>query len=94
MTIFTDPFGNQIGGGENLCGMLIEHQMIIAEMRSGNVPVKILCLEIKRKTVRQNSVQCFGYSLFCIVTRGHCLSPCELLPVNVIKIGRIGGILQ
>ena len=49
-----------VGGGENLIGLLVEHQMIVAEMRAGHVPVKILGLYIKREHVGEQDAQRTG----------------------------------
>ena len=51
-----DALGNQVGRRENLCRLIVEQQMIIAEMRTRDMPVEILGLEIQRKTVCQNAV--------------------------------------
>ena len=42
-------FGDIIGRGENLLGLLVEQQMIVAEMRAADVPVEILGLDVERE---------------------------------------------
>src|SRR5262249_32754118 len=44
-------FGEHIGRGEYLVCVLVEQQMIIAEMRPTDVPVKILGLHVKREGI-------------------------------------------
>lgn len=66
VAVLADPFCDQVRGREYLCRMFVEHKMIVAEMRTGNVPVEVFGLEIESKTVRQYSVQRFGYRLFAL----------------------------
>ena len=53
---FADALGNVVGHFENLAGLLIEQQMIVAEMRPAHVPMKILSLEIQRVKIREQRV--------------------------------------
>src|SRR5262245_47974989 len=55
-----DALGERVGGGEYLIAVLIEQQMVIAEVRPGNVPMKVLGLQIKREHVRQQPVERAG----------------------------------
>src|ERR1700733_2800618 len=48
-----NPFGQLIGGGENIVGLLVEQQMIVAEMPAADMPVKVLGLDIRREGVGQ-----------------------------------------
>src|SRR5262245_50383427 len=41
-----DALGERVGGGEDLITLLIEQQMVVAEVRPGNVPVKVLGLQV------------------------------------------------
>ncbi len=41
-----------IGHGEDLVRVLIQEQMVIAEMRAAHVPVKIFRLQIQREDIR------------------------------------------
>src|SRR5882762_2953244 len=52
-----NALGQLIGGRENRVGLLVEHQMIVAEMPAADVPVKILGLHIKREGVSQQRVE-------------------------------------
>src|SRR3546814_7814659 len=52
-----DPFGDEIGGRENFGRLSVEHQVIVAEMRAADVPVKILGLEIDPIGIGQQSVE-------------------------------------
>jgi len=54
------PFGDHVGGGEDLVGLFVEQQMIVAEMRPADVPVEVLGLEIEREAVRQDGVERTG----------------------------------
>lgn len=49
-----------IGHAKELVGLLVEQQMIIAEMGSAHVPVKVLGLEVEREDVRQDRIHCAG----------------------------------
>ena len=49
--------GQLVGGGENRVGLLVEHQMIVAEMPAADVPVKVLGLQVKREGVGQQNVE-------------------------------------
>src|SRR5271156_3021313 len=44
-------FSDSIRHGDNFVTLVIEHQMIVAEMRPRHVPMKVLCLEIQRERV-------------------------------------------
>ena len=50
-----DALGDVVGRGENLLGLLVEQQVIVAEMRAADVPMEILGLEIERKRCRPGS---------------------------------------
>ena len=43
-----------------MLALLIEQQMVVAEVRPADMPVEILGLEIKRKRRRQDGVELFG----------------------------------
>src|SRR3981189_2970696 len=49
--------GELIGGGEDLLALLVEQQVVIAEMRTADVPMEILGLEVEREGVRQQPVE-------------------------------------
>ena len=49
--------GNGVGHGEDLIAVLVEQQMVIAEMRPAHVPVEILRLEVQREHVGQQRVE-------------------------------------
>jgi len=51
------PFGYVICDRKNLIRMLIEKQVIVAKMRSAHMPVKVLCLHIKGKHVREQRIE-------------------------------------
>jgi len=53
-------FGQHVDGGENLISLLVKQKMVVAEMWPADMPVEILCLQIKRKGVRQQQVECSG----------------------------------
>src|SRR3546814_7122960 len=44
----------------DLRGLGVEHQVIIVEMRAGDMPVEILGLEIERERIGEDAVQRFG----------------------------------
>ncbi len=53
-------FGDLVGGGEDLLGLLIEQQMIVAKMRTAHMPVKVLGLHVQRERIGQQPVEGFG----------------------------------
>ena len=57
---FAGALGDIVGHGEDLLGLLVEEQMVIAEMASADVPVKVFGLHIERKDVRQQVTQDAG----------------------------------
>jgi hypothetical protein len=48
-----NPLRDRVGGTEDLVGLLVQHQMVVAEVRTGDVPVEILGLDIEREKVGQ-----------------------------------------
>src|SRR4029078_11922611 len=48
---------NVVGDGEDLLGLLVEHQMIVAEMRATDMPMEILRLEIKREDIGKQRIK-------------------------------------
>src|SRR3954469_13290235 len=48
----SDALGNGIGHGKKLVSLLIQEQMVIAEVRATHVPMEILGLEIEGEDVR------------------------------------------
>src|SRR3546814_12571531 len=52
-----DSLSYEISLGQNLRGMIIQHQVIVAKMRPFNVPVKILVLQVSSVTHGQNPVK-------------------------------------
>ena len=57
---FADALGDDVGRGEDLVGLLVEQQVVVAEMRAADVPVEILGLEVERKGVGQDAVDGTG----------------------------------
>ena len=51
------PLGQRLGHVEDLRRLLVEQQVIVAEVRAGHVPVEVLGLEIKREDVGQQPGQ-------------------------------------
>ena len=47
-----DPLGHVVGGGEDVRGLLVQHQVVVAEVRPADVPVEILGLQIERESCR------------------------------------------
>src|SRR6266576_4326290 len=52
--------GDIIGHGENLLGLFVEEQMIVAKMVAAHVPVKILRFQIKRKHIGKQTAEIVG----------------------------------
>ena len=55
-----NTLGDCVGGGENLVGLLVKHQMVVAEMRARNMPMEILRLQVEVKHIRKQNVECAG----------------------------------
>jgi hypothetical protein len=47
----------RIADFENLIGLLVEQQMIIAKVRTAHVPVEVLGLDVEHKYVRQKRIE-------------------------------------
>ncbi len=58
-----DALRDRVGHRVNLVGLLIEQQVVVAEVRSAHVPMKILGLHVQREYVGQDCVQASGYVL-------------------------------
>jgi hypothetical protein len=52
--------GQRIGGRENLLGLFVQHQMVVAEMGTADVPMEVFGFHIERKGVGQNDVERFS----------------------------------
>ena len=52
--------GDVIGHGEDLLGMLVEEQVIVAEIGAGDVPVEAPGLEIEGKDIGQKAAKGIG----------------------------------
>jgi len=51
---------NHVGGGEDLVTLLVQHQVVVAEVRAGQVPVEVLGLQVQREHVCQQRSQRAG----------------------------------
>ena len=51
-----DALGDRIGHGIDLIGLLIQQQVVVAEVRAAHVPVKILGLQVQREHIGQDAV--------------------------------------
>src|SRR5215813_14204060 len=52
--------GDGVGGRENLLALLVEEEMIVAEVRAGYVPMEILGLQVKRKHIGEQDIERAG----------------------------------
>ena len=52
--------GDVVGDGEDLVGLLVEEQVVVAEMRPAHVPMEILGLEVEREGVGEQRVERAG----------------------------------
>src|SRR5271156_5905280 len=50
-----------IGHAEHLAALLIQEQVVVAEMLSAHVPVEVLRFQVKREDVRQHLAKGIGY---------------------------------
>ena len=72
------PLRDRVRSGEDLVGMLVEKEVIVAKMRPRHVPVKVLGLEVEREHVGKESIQrprdvphCIGLEVGRRVERCH-----------------------
>src|SRR3954452_14881634 len=54
------PFCKLVGHRKNLIALFVEHQMIIAEMRAADMPMRILGLQIESKRVGHDGIESGG----------------------------------
>ncbi|MNT35183.1 hypothetical protein D3C72_1712020 [compost metagenome] len=54
------PFGNVVGHRKDLRALFVQQRVIITEMRTGNMPVEILGLDVEREDIRQQRGQRSG----------------------------------
>jgi hypothetical protein len=57
---FANALGNLVGGGEDLVSLLVEEEVVIAEVRTRDVPMKVLGLEIEREHVGKKLIERCG----------------------------------
>src|SRR5258708_33280918 len=55
-----DRLGDVVGGRENLLGLLVEEEMIVAEVGARYMPMEILGLQVKRKHVGEQNIERAG----------------------------------
>jgi len=55
-----DPLGDVVGGLENLLALLVEEEMVVAEVGAGDMPMEILGLQVKRKEIGEQCVEGAG----------------------------------
>src|SRR5260370_4616219 len=46
-----NALGHDVDGGKNGIGLLVEEQVIVAEVRTGEVPVEVLRLDVERERI-------------------------------------------
>ncbi len=52
---FARPLGDRIGHCEDLIALIVEHQVVIAKMRTCHVPMEVFCLEVEREDVGEQA---------------------------------------
>jgi hypothetical protein len=57
----SNALGDWIRHGKKLVGVLVEQQMVIAEMRAAHVPVEIFRLHVKREHISKNGIHGAAY---------------------------------
>ena len=55
-----NTLGDRVGGGEDLIGMLVKQEMVVAKVRSRHVPVKILRFQVQREHIRKKHIERTG----------------------------------
>ena len=53
--------GDRVGDGENLIAVFIQQQMIVAEVRTRNMPMDVLRFEVEGKHFCQRNIESAGY---------------------------------
>src|SRR2546428_9387804 len=59
-----DALSHDIDGRKNRIGLLVEEQVIVAEVRTGEVPVEVLRLDIERERIGKERVDGLGNGLW------------------------------
>src|SRR5262249_25596595 len=62
----TGPFGEDIHAFRQLLGLLVEEQVVVAEMRTADMPVEVLGLDIEREGIGDERIKRSGYVLHCL----------------------------
>ena len=57
---FADAFGDVVGHGEELVSVVVEEEMIIAEVRAAHMPVEVFGFEIQGENVGEQGVERAG----------------------------------
>ena len=60
------PFGDVVGHGKDLGALFVQQRVIVTEMRTGNMPVEVLGLDVERKDIRQQGGQRRGNVAACL----------------------------
>jgi hypothetical protein len=58
-----NALGHDVDGGKNGIGLLVEEQVIVAEVRTGEVPVEVLRLDVERERIGDERVDGLHHSL-------------------------------
>ena len=61
--------GNRIGGREDLLALFVQQQMVVAEMRTGHMPVEILGLEVESEHIGKQRGSAAEISVMALVGR-------------------------
>src|SRR5580698_7713589 len=69
-TYLANALGDGVGDGKNLIGVLVEQKVVVAEMGSAHMPVKVLGFEIKSEGIGKQCVEHAGkiLDLFAVET--------------------------
>src|SRR6266850_2444106 len=55
---FAHALGDAVGGREDLAGLLVHQEVVVAEVRAGHVPVEIFSFQVQGEHVRQERIEC------------------------------------
>ena len=55
-----DALGDRVGHGEELLGLFVEQQVVVAKVRATHVPVKVLGLQVQREDIGQDCIRGAG----------------------------------
>ena len=53
---FADTLGNRVSHRVDLIGLLVQHDVVVAEMWAAHVPMEVFGFQVQRKNIGQDAV--------------------------------------